>query len=384
MFREDIACAEKLLIPAKLILSQENLIKKDPAERRIRLWNEVRGNYDKYLTGCCGSFLRDMDNHIHGQFNAALLILAISFKDQGDNAEAAGYFSEKELKAYKKMSGYAVFEILSPAELRNSLELRDDHMLDLLYEYSFSMDTWITSALNDNEISMGVRSYLKERWEKYRRIIAAALRQDHDFWMHSILEYSRQRRDAFLPEPGSRSIKNGKKQEAGLFSRSARAEHETPRASVPHRRIKTEALESEGTITHHDIFISYSHEDKPIADAICAALELENIRCWISPRDILPGQNYPSSIIRAIEQSRLMIIVFSSKSNTSDHVIRELSKAVSRGIIIIPFRIEDVPPSQEMEYLIGIPHWLDALTPPLERHIEKLVQTVKILLEKHL
>ena len=75
-------------------------------------------------------------------------------------------------------------------------------------------------------------------------------------------------------------------------------------------------------------------------------------------------------------------MVFSSKSNNSDHVIRELTKAVSRGIIIIPFRIENVPPSQDMEYLIGIPHWLDALTPPLERHIEKLVQTVKVLLEK--
>jgi hypothetical protein len=35
-----------------------------------------------------------------------------------------------------------------------------------------------------------------------------------------------------------------------------------------------------------------------------------------------------------------------------------------------------------MEYLIGIPHWLDALTPPLEQQFEKLVQTVKVLLEK--
>ena len=93
-------------------------------------------------------------------------------------------------------------------------------------------------------------------------------------------------------------------------------------------------------------------------------------------------EQLPSAIIQAIEQSRLMIMVFSSKSNTSDHVIRELSKAVSRGIIITPFRIENVPPSPDMEYLIGIPHWLDALTPPLERHIEKLVRTAKTLLEK--
>jgi len=77
-----------------------------------------------------------------------------------------------------------------------------------------------------------------------------------------------------------------------------------------------------------------------------------------------------------------MVLVYSSKSNNSDHVIRELTKAVSSGAIIIPFQIEDVPPSKDMEYLIGIPHWLDALTPPLEQHIVKLVQTIQVFLAK--
>jgi hypothetical protein len=138
----------------------------------------------------------------------------------------------------------------------------------------------------------------------------------------------------------------------------------------------------ENESTHHDIFISYSHEDKPIADAICASLESENIRCWIAPRDVLPGEDYPAAIINAIEACRIMVLVFSSKSNSSDHVTRELTKAVSSGAIIIPFRIEDIPLSKNMEYLIGIPHWLDALTPPLEQHIDRLVQTIKVLLAK--
>jgi len=138
----------------------------------------------------------------------------------------------------------------------------------------------------------------------------------------------------------------------------------------------------ENESTHHDIFISYSHEDKAVADAICATLESHTIRCWIAPRDVLPGEDYPASIINAIEQCRIMVLVYSSKSNNSDHVTRELTKAVSSAAIIIPFRIEDIPLSKNMEYLIGIPHWLDALTPPLEQHIDKLVQTVKVLLTK--
>jgi len=131
---------------------------------------------------------------------------------------------------------------------------------------------------------------------------------------------------------------------------------------------------------HHDVFLSYSSKDKAVADATCAYLESRTIRCWIAPRDVLPGSNYPRSIVEAIDGSRVMVLIFSSHSNSSPHVVRELTHAVSRGVIILPFRIEDIQPSKDMEYLIGIPHWLDAMTPPLERHITHLADTVEILL----
>jgi parallel beta-helix repeat protein len=133
---------------------------------------------------------------------------------------------------------------------------------------------------------------------------------------------------------------------------------------------------------HHDVFISYSQQDKPVADAVCSRLEARNIRCWIAPRDVLPGRNYPEAIIDAIDESRIMILIFSSSSNTSPHVIRELTRAVGNGAVIIPFRIEDIQPSKAMAYLINLPHWLDALTPPLESHIEKLAETVLFLLRQ--
>ena len=34
----------------------------------------------------------------------------------------------------------------------------------------------------------------------------------------------------------------------------------------------------------HPVFISHSNDDKAVADAVCAALEAENISCWIAPR----------------------------------------------------------------------------------------------------
>jgi hypothetical protein len=131
---------------------------------------------------------------------------------------------------------------------------------------------------------------------------------------------------------------------------------------------------------HHDVFISYAQEDKPIADAVCAKLEFRNIRCWIAPRDIPPGKSFPEAIIEGIEEGKVVVLIFSSYANKSPHVTRELTNAVNKGRIIIPFRIEDVLPSKSMEYLISVPHWLDAVSPPMEKHIDLLVKTVELII----
>lgn len=132
----------------------------------------------------------------------------------------------------------------------------------------------------------------------------------------------------------------------------------------------------------HDAFISYSAQDKTTADAVCATLESRGIRCWIAPRDVLPGEDYAESLIKAVHDSKLLILVFSSRANQSPQVLRELERAVSRGLPIIPIRIENTPPSAAMEYYISSRHWLDALTPPLEQHLIQLADTVKLFLSR--
>jgi len=130
----------------------------------------------------------------------------------------------------------------------------------------------------------------------------------------------------------------------------------------------------------HDVIVSYASGDKPIADAVCALLEGRAIRCWIAPRDVIPGSEYAGSIIRAIESSRIMVLIFSGESNASKQVLREVERAVGRDKIIVPFRVESVEPSDSLEYFLSVPHWLDALTPPLEAHIERLARAVAALL----
>lgn len=132
----------------------------------------------------------------------------------------------------------------------------------------------------------------------------------------------------------------------------------------------------------HDVFISYAFEDKPTADAVCAEIEATGVRCWIAPRDILPGIVFSEAIIHALNGTRILVLVFSARANESPHVMREVERAVNRGIPIIPLRIEKVPLSPSMEYYISTPHWLDALTPPLKKHLAHLAETVRLLLER--
>src|SRR6202158_1738182 len=135
-----------------------------------------------------------------------------------------------------------------------------------------------------------------------------------------------------------------------------------------------------GVLMAHDVFISYSSKDKTTADAVVATLESREVRCWVAPRDILPGVEYAEALVDALHGSRLMVLVFSSDSNQSHHVLREVERAVSQGIPILPLRIENVPPCRAMEYYISSRPWLDALNPPLERPLDHLAGAAQLLL----
>ena len=151
-------------------------------------------------------------------------------------------------------------------------------------------------------------------------------------------------------------------------------------ASEPPRAASAPTLAPFRREGHHDVFLSHSAKDKPVADAICARLEQAGVRVWIAPRDIQPGANWGEAIIEALEGCRAMVVVFSASANASPQVLREVERAVGKGVAVIPFRIEDVLPSKAMEYFLSSPHWLDAMSPPLDRHIDELVASVRKLI----
>ncbi len=122
----------------------------------------------------------------------------------------------------------------------------------------------------------------------------------------------------------------------------------------------------------NDIFISYSSVDKHVADAVCSTLENNGVRCWIAPRDIIPGSDWAQSIINAINSSKIMVLIFSQNSNKSSQVTKELNLAVSHNLMVVPFKIDDSKPSGSMEYFLADMHWLDAINGDMQEQINKL------------
>jgi hypothetical protein len=95
---------------------------------------------------------------------------------------------------------------------------------------------------------------------------------------------------------------------------------------------------------------------------------------------VRPGRSFPGEITRAIQQSKVFLLIFSGHSNNSEQVLREVQLATDSRLPIIRFRIEDVALTDDLRYFLSTPHWLDALTPPLSTHITRLELAIKELL----
>jgi len=126
----------------------------------------------------------------------------------------------------------------------------------------------------------------------------------------------------------------------------------------------------------HDVFISYTIADKAAADAVCHRLEEAGIRCWIAPRDVGFG-DWGASIVEAIGQAKLFVMILSGAANASPNVLDEVVTALDAGAIVIPFRIEDIRPTGALRLRLSRLNWLDALSPPLDQHIDNLIEIAK-------
>lgn len=131
----------------------------------------------------------------------------------------------------------------------------------------------------------------------------------------------------------------------------------------------------------HDVFISSSPNDKDISETILYELERQGVKGWVAPQDIAPRISQEETINDAIKTSKLLVVILSANSQNSNQILHDVEQAVFNEVLVIPFCVENIELSGNLAYYISTEYWLDAITPPLEKHIHKLGQTIKQLLK---
>lgn len=101
------------------------------------------------------------------------------------------------------------------------------------------------------------------------------------------------------------------------------------------------------------LFISYSSKNQQIANALCAYLERQGIRCWIAPRDIPSASNYAGEITRAIKSAEQVLLLYSKDACKSVHVKNEINLAIKNAKSIFPYCLDDSPYDDDLEYYLS-------------------------------
>lgn len=125
------------------------------------------------------------------------------------------------------------------------------------------------------------------------------------------------------------------------------------------------------------IFISYSKQDKEIADLICHALEKRLIPCWIAPRDIDVGEDWADQIVKAIESNKSFVVIISDHSMESNEVLKEITLASEMKKKIFAICINGCELSKGYKYHLSIAQRMDLCENNLEEIIDKLEAKIR-------
>src|SRR3954447_13260037 len=128
------------------------------------------------------------------------------------------------------------------------------------------------------------------------------------------------------------------------------------------------------------IFLSFANNDRKPAETICKAVEQRGLQCWISSRNIGPGENFQEAITRAIRSAKVMILVFSANANNSLEVKKEIALAGRYNVIVVPVRVEDVVPNDALSYELAVRQWIDMFD-NWEDAIERLVAQLSAVIQ---
>jgi TIR domain len=113
-----------------------------------------------------------------------------------------------------------------------------------------------------------------------------------------------------------------------------------------------------------------------LAQKVCSALEAAGFKCWIAPRDVVPGTLYADGIVGALDESSILVLLLSKDAVASAHVGRELEQAVSKRHPIIALRLDTAPLNRAFEYFLNQSQWIELGARGVDTAIATLVEAI--------
>ena len=127
-------------------------------------------------------------------------------------------------------------------------------------------------------------------------------------------------------------------------------------------------MSEEGSQQHHptDVFVSYRRTDREFVDSVVQSLEGRSVVVWWDA-DIEGGADWRGAIVEKIEQSQLMLLVFSEECNHSSELKKELALAGHFKKDVIPVLIEQTEPRGPFLYELAGRNWINIAPTPRRR-----------------
>ncbi len=108
-----------------------------------------------------------------------------------------------------------------------------------------------------------------------------------------------------------------------------------------------------------EIFISYRRADEAWARLLHTQLRSEGVEAWYDAH-VAPGEDWRIATAKALEASRIFVLLFSSNAAQSSDIAKELAAATLEKKLIIPVRLENIAPKGAFLYELASRNWVNA------------------------
>jgi TolB-like protein len=121
-----------------------------------------------------------------------------------------------------------------------------------------------------------------------------------------------------------------------------------------------------------EIFISYRRADVAWARMLHSQLRAQGIEAWYD-QQVGAGQDWRIATAKALEDSKIFVLLFSENAAQSSDIAKELAAAVLERKLIVPVRLQNIAPKGAFLYELASRNWIDAY----EDTEAKLAETAK-------